>query len=220
MAQTIKNLDELQTLVSSLSLSNAQTHKLANAAAVVIRRIVKHNFSQQKDIRSTDFKQAQKLDPTVISAKQVKKIEEEAKKAKKEAEKAQNFQKTLEELKDIYSPAKKWWLVASIAMVVLTAGIFIYYREDFGNIYPIYLFLSVITFIVIRQYTNAKQLNIEAENRLAMAKMFEKVIQEKKDSDYQQFLPKIVDAIAYSTRNTQDDKASFAEIVKSIIDKK
>jgi hypothetical protein len=36
--------------------------------------------------------------------------------------------------------------------------------------YIVYIFSSIVTFAVIRQYTNAKALRIEASNRVAMAK--------------------------------------------------
>ena len=61
---------------------------------------------------------------------------------------------------------------------------------NFTTLYPLYIFLSIISFIVIRQYTNAKHLRIEASNRLAMAKMFEKIQQHKDDQHYQDFMPK------------------------------
>jgi hypothetical protein len=64
--------------------------------------------------------------------------------------------------------------------------------------YIVYIFSSIVTFSVIRQYTNAKALRIEASNRVAMAKMFERVKNE--NNEYQQeFLPKLSDAIVYST---------------------
>jgi hypothetical protein len=68
--------------------------------------------------------------------------------------------------------------------------------------YIVYIFSSIVTFSVIRQYTNAKALRIEASNRVAMAKMFERVKNE--NNEYQQeFLPKLSDAIVYSGFNTQ-----------------
>jgi site-specific DNA-cytosine methylase len=43
------------------------------------------------------------------------------------------------------------------------------------SFYTAYVFFSIITFTIIRQYTNAKALRIEASNRVAMSKMFEQV---------------------------------------------
>jgi hypothetical protein len=68
------------------------------------------------------------------------------------------------------------------------------------------LFLATITFIVIRQYTNAKQLRIEASNRVAMAQMFEKI--ENSGSDkYDDFIPKIMDSVVYSMQKDNKDMA-------------
>lgn len=83
-----------------------------------------------------------------------------------------------------------------------------------SDTYVIYVFASVVTFAVIRQYTNAKTLRIEASNRVAMAKMFERVKNE--NNEYQsEFLPKLADAIAYSTLK---EKNSSDGMVGRIID--
>ena len=79
---------------------------------------------------------------------------------------------------------------------------------------PSIYFTAIIIFIIIRQYTSAKRLRIEAENRIAMAKMFEK-INKKDDKDYKMFLPHIVDAIAYSTIKTNQD-SSIPENINTI----
>jgi hypothetical protein len=47
--------------------------------------------------------------------------------------------------------------------------------------YIVYIFSSIVTFAVIRQYTNAKALRIEASNRVAMAKMFDRVKNENNE---------------------------------------
>ena len=167
---------------------------------------------EQKAIQ--DFKDANKLDPTVIPKEQVKKTEEKV-------TEVQNFQEIFKELRDEYKKGETVWLCASIVMVIVVFGGLLYLifclKADYKIVYPLYIFLSVITFIIIRQYTNAKQLRIEASNRLAMAKMFEKIQQTKDNPHYQDFIPKIIESIAYSMRkNQQESITPIDELLKRI----
>ncbi|ORU93617.1 MAG: hypothetical protein A6F71_08965 [Cycloclasticus sp. symbiont of Poecilosclerida sp. M] len=93
-------------------------------------------------------------------------------------------------------------------------------KGDYKILYPLYIFSSIITFVVIRQYTNAKALRIEANNRLAMAKMFEKIQETKDNPHYQIFIPKIIDSIAYSMyKNHKESTVKIIEELKSIFKK-
>ncbi len=81
--------------------------------------------------------------------------------------------------------------------------------KKLAELYPIYIFFSVITFLVIRQYTNAKQLYIEAQNRLAMVKMLAHINAQKENTENKQyFLPALVEAIVYSTRKERTGNAA------------
>ncbi len=149
-----------------------------------------------------DFQMANQLDPTVIPKEQVKKTEEKV-------TEVQNFQEIFKELRDEYKKGEDKWfctsiVIASVAFIVLCVLIFCL-KADFQTFYPLYIFLSAITFFVIRQYTNAKQLRIEASNRLAMAKMFEKIQQTKDNPHYQDFIPKIIESIAYSMHKNKQE---------------
>jgi hypothetical protein len=86
------------------------------------------------------------------------------------------------------------------------------------SFYTTYVFFSIITFTIIRQYTNAKQLRIEASNRLAMAKLFEKTRQTKGELETykKEFLPKIVDSIVYSTLKNNDNNYGLLEKITDI----
>ena len=173
-----------------------------------------------------DFKKANQLDPTVISKEQIKEIDEKVTEVQETANKAdekvtevQNFQEIFKELRDEYKKGEGRWFWASIVMVIVVISSLLYLilcrEEGFQTLYPIYIFLSIITFIIIRQYTNAKQLRIEASNRLAMAKMFEKIQQTKDNQHYQDFIPKIIDSIAYSMRkNQQESITPISEVIK------
>ena len=161
-----------------------------------------------------DFQKANQLDPTVIPKEQVKKTEEKV-------TEVQNFQEIFKELRDEYKKGETVWFWASIVMVIVVFGGLLYLifclKADYKIVYPLYIFLSVITFIIIRQYTNAKQLRIEASNRLAMAKMFEKIQQTKDNPHYQDFIPKIIESIAYSMRkNQQESITAIDELLKRI----
>ena len=151
----------------------------------------------------------------------VTEVQETVKKTKEKVTEVQNFQDIFKELRDEYKKGEGRWFWASIVMVIVVISSLLYLilcrEEGFQTLYPIYIFLSIITFIIIRQYTNAKQLRIEASNRLAMAKMFEKIQQTKDNQHYQDFIPKIIDSIAYSMRkNQQESITPISEVIKHV----
>ena len=173
------------------------------------------------------LKRQNQLDPTVIPKEQVKKtdkkvaeVEETVKKTGEEVIKVQNFQRILEELRDEYKKGEWGWFWASVLIAPVVFVIFyiliVCLKIDFQTFYPLYIFSSAITFFVIRQYINAKQLRVEASNRLAMAKMFEKIQQTEDNQNYKDFIPKIIDSIAYSMRKNQKESIPIDEILKHL----
>ncbi len=81
-----------------------------------------------------------------------------------------------------------------------------------------YIFSSIVTFTIIRQYTNAKAQRIEASNRVAMAKMFERVKNE--NNEYQkEFLPKLANAIVYSTNKENNNSDGLVEKIVEALNK-
>ena len=188
-----------------------------DAKAFNNRGLAKRKIGQEKEAIQ-DFQEANKLDPTVISQKQVEEIE-------KKVKEVEDFQTILRELRDKYEKEECNWFWTSIVLVpVVFIGLLLltlkFSNMSYTILYPLYIFLSIITFIVIRQYTNAKQLRIEASNRLAMAKMFEKIQQNKGDQHYQDFMPKIVESIAYSMYKNQNEWTVLYEELKSMIKNK
>ena len=152
-----------------------------------------------------DFKKAQDLDPSIIAKEQIELIEKELsekiKKTQASNKEVQNFQEILAVLKEEHKKEEdqwfewsKWAVGATLGVISIAIGF-----SKSSDTYIIYVFSSIVTFAVIRQYTNAKALRIEASNRVAMSKMFEQVKHENDDAYRQEFLPKLADAIAYST---------------------
>ena len=95
-------------------------------------------------------------------------------------------------------------------------------------VYPLIVFLSSITFFVFSQYAKAKNLYIEANNRVAMAKLFEKIKQDSQKPDnkinYETFIPKISEALIYSTRKSKTsdkflDSLPSLEVLQAILNK-
>ncbi|SMN11914.1 TPR domain protein, putative component of TonB system [uncultured Candidatus Thioglobus sp.] len=183
-----------------------------------------------------DFKKAQNIDPSVIAEKKIKALEEELSEDIKQTQESnrevQEFQEILEKLKSEHWTAEIIWLVVSVVAMIAMVYFLISGQEIIGqfsntvyvfditnvpfnsSLYMAYVFFSIITFTIIRQYTNAKALRIEASNRLAMAKMFERVKNE--NEEYQkEFLPKLADAIVYSTIK---EKNNTGNLVDKIID--
>ena len=117
-----------------------------------------------------------------------------------------------QEEEDNWFKRSKWavGITLTLMLVLFVIGLF-----KSSNTYAIYIFSSIVTFTIIRQYTNAKSMRIEASNRVAMAEMFERVKNE--DIDYKkEFLPKIADAIVYSTVKEKNNTDELVEKIKRI----
>ena len=68
-----------------------------------------------------------------------------------------------------------------------------------------------INFLIIRQYTNAKKLAIETQNRLIASKMFAHIKNNEQDDDIKKSAyPKLISAITDSpyNQNNSDDQAN------------
>ncbi len=168
-----------------------------------------------------DFRVAQEIDPSIIANEQIKVMEKEfAEKIRQTQEKnkeVQGFQEILKVLEESHREDEDRWfkwsksaVSTTLALIVLALFLVACKVLESGDTYIIYIFSSIVTFAVIRQYTNAKALRIEASNRLAMAKMFETV--HRNHQGYQkEFLPKLVDAIVYSTIKEKNNSDSLLE---------
>jgi uncharacterized membrane protein len=138
----------------------------------------------------------------------------------------QNFQEILAVLKEEHKKEEdRWfewskWAVGATLVVIMLMIFFIaigFFKSS--DTYIIYVFSSIVTFAVIRQYTNAKALRIEASNRVAMSKMFEQVKHENDDAYRQEFLPKLADAIAYSTIKEKNNTDGLVEKIINGLEK-
>ncbi len=169
-----------------------------------------------------DFKKAGALDPSTPADEQIKLIEKELSekinKMQASNKEVQNFQEILAVLKEEHKKEEDQWFEWSKWAVGATLGVIIamifciaigFFKSS--DTYIIYVFSSIVTFAVIRQYTNAKALRIEASNRVAMSKMFEQVKHENDDAYRQEFLPKLADAIAYSTIKEKNNTDGLVE---------
>ncbi|VVH59756.1 hypothetical protein BAZOLSSOX_1017 [uncultured Gammaproteobacteria bacterium] len=174
-----------------------------------------------------DFKKAGALDPSTPADEQIKLIEKELsekiKKMQASNKEVRHFQEILAVLKEEHKKEEdrwfewsKWAVVATL--VVISIAIAIGFSKS-SDTYIIYVFSSIVTFAVIRQYTNAKALRIEASNRVAMSKMFEQVKHENDDAYRQEFLPKLADAIAYSTIKEKNNTDGLVEKIINGLEK-
>ena len=108
-------------------------------------------------------------------------VEEKTENIAKQTEETQAFQKTLEDLKKTISKDENKWGKISVGIVLITSlifiGVFIIYifftkeAKSFFPAYFLFTFFSIVSFTVLRIYTSIKKHRLEAENRLAMAKM-------------------------------------------------
>ncbi len=111
-----------------------------------------------------------------------------------------DFQSIFLELEEGFKKSENKWFWASIGTALITLLIFICilrHSDQSVNMYFIYIFLSVMTAVVIRQYTNAKNLRIEAVNRVAMAKLLQNT-QHSQIEHYQKFVEPIIRSLVYS----------------------
>ncbi|VVH59001.1 TPR domain protein, putative component of TonB system [uncultured Gammaproteobacteria bacterium] len=194
------------------------------AVAFTNRGLAYRKLGKEKEAIE-DFKKAEALDPSAIAGEQIKSIK---KNFSRDIKKTQDFQDTLEELKGEHKTDEKKWMWISIIVIIAMIAFFVYGQKIINRLpdtvyvfditsmpsnmsfYTAYVFFSIITFTIIRQYTNAKALRIEASNRVAMSKMFERVKHEN-DAYQKEFLPKLADAIAYSTIKEKNNTDGLVE---------
>ena len=191
-----------------------------HANAFYNRGIAYRSLGKEKEAID-DFKKAQELDPSIIANEKIKamerEFEEKIRQTQEENKKVQGFQEILEVLEkshkedeDTWFKRSKWAVSATLGLILEALFLVAFKVLESGDTYIVYIFSSIVTFAVIRQYTDAKALRIEASNRLAMAKMFETV--HRNHQDYQkEFLPKLVDAIVYSTRKEKNNSDGLLE---------
>ena len=175
-----------------------------------------------------DFQRAQEIDPTVIvreeSQKEAKKVadplQKEIKETQEEVKETKEFQKVFRNLKNTYEKTTAIWFLLSVFMVILTSIAFLCapklanQYESLEKVpflfYGIYIFLTSVTFIVIRRFTNSEEIDLEAENRLAMAKLFEFVVKTPDLREkYSDLIPQLADAMIYSMyKKSRTEKSS------------
>ena len=155
----------------------------------------------------------------------------------KQTEETQAFQKTLEALKETISKDENKWGYISVGTVLTASlvfiGVFIIYifftkeAKSFFPAYFIFTFFSIVSFTVLRIYTSIKKRRLEAENRLAMAKMLahiENTDNKLIDKEYyqKQFLPELAKVIItplYPDKNQKTDGTNLAEMIKNLLKK-
>ena len=155
----------------------------------------------------------------------------------KQTEETQAFQKTLEDFKKKIGKDENKWGGISVGIVLITSlifiGVFIIYifftkeAKSFFPAYFLFTFFSIVSFTVLRIYTSIKKHRLEAENRLAMAKMLahiENTDNKLIDKEYyqKQFLPELAKVIItplYPDKNQKTDSTNLAEMIKNLIKK-
>ncbi len=212
------NLKQFEKAIQDYNKAIESNSKYAKA---FYNRGTAYRASGKEEEAIQDFKEAQKLDPSIIAKEQIKALEKEFEEKIQQTqdsnEEVQGFQTILEDLKEEHQTEEGDWFKWSKGAVGITLGLIVLalvlvscgFLES-GDTYIVYIFSSIVTFTIIRQYTNAKALRIEASNRVAMAKMFERVKHE--NNDYQtEFLPKLVDTIVYSTTKEKNNADGLVE---------
>ena len=185
----------------------------------------------KKEEALKDIRKANEIDPILIAKEQSAKQQKDALRDKQGTEEVEGFQKIFEDLWETHNGMRKWWLGVSVSMVVLTftmliahTTIDIFWELDLTrwayNFYIIYIFLTLTTGFTTRQYTNAKRLMLKEINRLAMAKLFEKIQNSDidKNKEYHLFIPGLIQSIVYSTGKDGDaEKGGSTAIVEEIL---
>ena len=192
------------------------------------------DFSTWAKLIGERTKEIKETSETVKS--KIEAVEEKTEDIGKQTEETQAFQKTLEALKETISDDEnKWgkisfWTVLTASLVFI--GVFIIYifftkeAKSFFSAYFLFTFLSIVSFTVLRIYTSIKKHRIEAENRLAMAKMLahiENTDNKLIDKEYyqKQFLPELAKVIItplYPDKNQKTDGTNLAEMIKNLAD--
>ena len=215
------------------------------ALAYYARGLACRELGKEEEAKD-EFKKAQELDPTLIFQEETKKakkevreeVKEEIKETAAETQKTQDFQKILEDLKETLKNSEKLWLWISIGTVVMTIVIFLLpffekslpekfnfaFPENFLGGYFLFPFLSVVSFTVLRIYTNTRKKRLETENRLAMAKLLAriddqiKIPSESKPHYQEHFLPELAKIIVSPLYpdNKKEDVTKLSHIIKKI----
>ena len=205
------------------------------AMAYYKRGLLKRKLEQEAEALK-DFKKANEIDPTVISEEQAAALQKDAQKNKQKTEEVEGFQKIFEDIRKDHDDTRKRWFWASLFMVGLTLSMLIALPTidrclGLGltnweyNFHAIYIFLALTTGFVTRQYTNAKRLMLEETNRLAMAKLFEKIHNSDiaKNKEYHLFMPGLIQSIVYSTRKdgnaAKGGSTAMEEVLNRLKDK-
>ena len=172
-----------------------------------------------------------------IVKSKIEEVEEKTEDIGKQTEETQAFQKTLEDFKKKIGKDENKWGGISVGTVLITSlvfiGVFIIYifftkeAKSFFLAYFLFTFFSIVSFTVLRIYTSIKKHRLEAENRLAMAKMLAHI--ENPDNKlitkeyYQkQFLPELAKVIItplYPDKNQKTDGTNLAEMIKNLLKK-
>ena len=144
------------------------------APAYYNRGLIYRELGKEEEAKE-NFKKAQELDPTLIFQEAKKEVREEVKEEIKETaaetQKTQNFQEALKDLKKTLKISEFLCLIFSVFVILITAGIFILpffedcltcwvcfkIPENFLASYFLFPFLSVVSFTVLRIYTNTRK---------------------------------------------------------------
>ena len=191
------------------------------AEAYYNRGVAKKELGQQKEAEK-DFQKANQLNPKLFIDKETEELREETQKIGKETQKARDFQKILEEATKQFKKTSKWWLItlglfSTVVVVVLIAWICLkdVNQFDFSKI-SLSVFLITLNFFVMRQYTNAKRLYLETNNRLIASKLFESVKQDKNNTVKEISYKKLIGAIVSSPYNQQNYKNDGGDLEGSL----
>ena len=193
------------------------------------------DFRTWTELIGESTKEIKETSETVKS--KIEAVEEKTENIAKQTEETQAFQKTLEALKETIGEDENKWGKISVG-TVLTASlifigvfiIYIFFTKEAKSFFPAYFlftFFSIVSFTVLRIYTSIKKHRLEAENRLAMAKMLahlENTDNKLIDKEYyqKQFLPELAKVIItplYPDKNQKTDGTNLAEMIKNLLKK-
>ncbi len=187
----------------------------------------------QKEEAIEDFKEAQKLDPSVFSREEAKKLQEDIKKAGEKTRVVQDFQETLKQLRGTYSTSRWGWGSLSLVAIAGTVVLMLYFLKTplegsymFWRTTALTVFSTTVTFIIIRFFSKALYLTRDADNRLAMAKLLQKINRDsdsnEKKSWHSKAEEKILDTIIYrpeekpSTSTNPQDNHAVEKLLREI----
>ncbi len=173
-----------------------------------------------------DFARTEALDPKIkmirqLSEKNKESLQKDVAQAqevvKTEIRKSEDFHESITKLKTEFRTDEKVWLRGSVSFVISIVGVatlnainqWVPISKDY--IYPIMAFFATLTFIIIRQYTNAKQLRIRESERFALAQMYQRTLE-----DSPEIAEKIADQII--TTNAKGVDTSLPETLKNLGD--